>query len=158
MCEYCGCQDVPAIAEFTAEHDRIREVARDLYEAAQREDLPVARSIARRLLGLLLPHTAIEERGLFPAMASEFGDHVASLESDHRRIEQTLRDVASPGQVPEAWAAQLRAVVGELFDHILREQDGLFPATLTLLTPQQWEDLGAVRRAVVDEPLSINNT
>jgi hypothetical protein len=157
MCEYCGCQNVPAIAELTAEHDQIREVARELYDAAHRQDLPVARSVAQRLLRLLRPHTAIEERGLFPAMAQEFGDHVASLQGDHRRIEQALQGVASPEPAPEGWAAQVRAAVGELFDHILREQDGLFPATLTILTPQQWEDLDAVRRDVLPEPL-LHNT
>ena len=43
---------------------------------------------------------------------------------------------------------RVRAVVGELFHHILREQDGLFPASLSVLSPQQWDHLDEVRRAV----------
>jgi hemerythrin-like domain-containing protein len=147
MCEYCGCQSVPAIAELTAEHDQIREVARDLDSVARREDLPVATEVAGRLLNLLAPHTAVEEQGLFPAMAVEFDAHVASLIDDHRRIEQVLRDVAA-GESAEDWPVRVRAVVGELFHHILREQDGLFPASLSVLSPQQWDHLDEVRRTV----------
>jgi hypothetical protein len=145
MCEYCGCQSVPAIAELTAEHDRIREVARDLDAVAQRHDLPVATELAGRLLTLLAPHTAVEEQGLFPAMAGEFGAHVTSLTDDHRRIEQVLGDLAA-GDPTDGWPLRVRAVVGELFDHILREQDGLFPAALSVLTPQQWDHLDGLRQ------------
>jgi hemerythrin-like domain-containing protein len=147
MCEYCGCQSVPAIAELTAEHDQIREVARDLDAVAQRQDLPVAVELAGRLLTLLAPHTAVEERGLFPAMAGEFGAHVASLADDHRRIERVLGDLAA-GDPADGWPLRVRAVVAELFDHILREQDGLFPAALSVLSTQQWEHLDEVRRSV----------
>src|SRR5690348_17613367 len=42
----------------------------------------------------------------------------------------------------------LRAAVGALFTHILREQDGLFPASLSVLRPQDWERLDAVRAEV----------
>ncbi|HEU5008074.1 MAG TPA: hemerythrin domain-containing protein [Jatrophihabitantaceae bacterium] len=144
MCEYCGCQSVPAIAELTAEHDQIREVARDLDTVAQRHDLPVAVELADRLLTLLAPHTAVEEQGLFPAIAGEFGAHVDSLQDDHRRIEQALGDLAA-GDPADGWPLQVRAVVSELFDHILREQDGLFPAALSMLTSQQWEHLDELR-------------
>jgi hemerythrin-like domain-containing protein len=145
MCEYCGCQSVPAIAELTAEHDQIREVARELDTVAQRQDLPVATELAGRLLMLLAPHTAVEEQGLFRAMAGEFGAHVASLTDDHRRIEQVLGDVAS-GDPADGWPRRVRVAVGELFHHILREQDGLFPAALSVLTPQQWDHLDDLRQ------------
>jgi hemerythrin-like domain-containing protein len=148
MCEYCGCQSVPAIAELTAEHDQIREVARDLDAVARQDDLPVAAEVAGQLLNLLAPHTAVEEQGLFPAMAGEFDDHVASLADDHRRIEQVLGDVAA-GDPAEGWSLRVRAVVSELFDHILREQDGLFPASLSVLSPEQWDRLDEVRRTVL---------
>jgi hemerythrin-like domain-containing protein len=136
---------VPAIAELTAEHDQIREVARDLDAVAQRHDLPVAVELAGRLLTLLAPHTTVEEQGLFPAMAAEFGEHVASLQGDHRRIEQALGDLAA-GDPADGWPLQVRALVSELFDHILREQDGLFPAALSVLTPQQWDRLAELRQ------------
>ena len=125
MCEYCGCQSVPAIAELTAEHDQIREVARDLDAVAQRQDLPVAVELAGRLLTLLASHTAVEERGLFPAMAGEFGAHVASLADDHRRIERVLGDLAADlataaGAAPAQPRTSARALGFGSLDHPFR--------------------------------------
>jgi hemerythrin-like domain-containing protein len=148
MCEYCGCQDVPAIAQLTSEHDDIRAVGRDAACAGRTGDHPAAVVAAKRLLELLEPHTAVEERGLFPAMAEEFAEHVASLESDHRRIEHALAEIESGGDPLDGWAERLDAALSELFDHILREQDGLFPATLSVLSPQQWDALDDVRAEV----------
>ena len=152
MCEYCGCQDVPAIAELTREHDELRAVAREAEAAARAGDHPAAARTATRLLGLLRPHTEIEERALFPAMAGEFAEHVASLESDHRRLEDTLTAVAAAGPGDAAWAPALHAAVRELFTHILREQDGLFPASLSVLRPDDWDRLDAVRAEVDARP------
>jgi iron-sulfur cluster repair protein YtfE (RIC family) len=145
VCEYCGCQDLPAIAALTREHDAIRDVARTAARAARDNDRRAAAVAARLLLELLRPHTAIEERGLFPAMAGEFGDHVASLMSDHRHLDEALASIADPGNTDEGWPQRLHSALADLFNHILREQDGLFPATLSVLTPQQWETLEQVR-------------
>ena len=144
MCEYCGCQDVPAIAALTEEHDEIRAVARVAAQAARSADRAPAAAATERLLALLGPHTEIEERGLFPAMAGEFADHVASLQADHRRIEAVFAEIAT-GDGRPGWVERLDAALAELFTHILREQDGLFPATLSVLTPDDWEALDWVR-------------
>ena len=103
MCEYCGCQEVPAIAQLTVEHDEIRAVAREAGRAGHSEDHGAAVAAAQRLLELLEPHTAIEERGLFPAMAGEFAEHTSSLVADHRRIEDALADLASSTGPSEGW-------------------------------------------------------
>ncbi len=148
MCEYCGCQEVPAIAQLTVEHDEIRAVAREAGRAGHSEDHGAAVAAAQRLLELLEPHTAIEERGLFPAMAGEFAEHTSSLVADHRRIEDALADLASSTGPSKGWTGRLDTALSELFEHILREQDGLFPATLSVLTPEQWEALDEVRAQV----------
>jgi hypothetical protein len=148
MCEYCGCQDVPAIATLTAEHDEIRAVAREATTAARNDDRAAAAQAAGQLLALLGPHVEIEERGLFPAMATEFADHVASLESEHRDLEQVLARIADPTSQASGWAMDLMSAMGDLFGHILREQDGLFPASLSVLTPAQWDQLDNVRAEV----------
>ena len=145
MCEYCGCQAVPAIALLTSEHDEIRAVAHDAGQASRSHDHHGALVAARKLLDLLEPHTVIEERGLFPAMAAEFGEHTASLAGDHRRIEDALGIIGSSAEPADGWTQRLDAALSELFEHILREQDGLFPAALSVLTPAQWDTLDAVR-------------
>lgn len=151
MCEYCGCQNVPAIAALTAEHDGLRAVARDATAAARSEDRNAAADAARRLLTLLRPHTEIEDRALFPAMAGEFAEHVTSLLDDHRRIEHMLAIVADPADTGVTWVQDLNAALAELFNHILREQDGLFPATLSVLTPADWDHLDQVRTQVTGQ-------
>lgn len=148
MCEYCGCLDVPAIAALTSEHDDLRAVARDAACAARAGDQQAAIAAVRRLLTLLEPHTEVEERALFPAMAAEFAEHVASLEADHSSIGVALADLADGGDWSAGWAERLDAALAHLFEHILREQDGLFPAALSVLTPAQWEVLQEVRAEV----------
>lgn len=148
MCEYCGCQDVPAIAALIAEHDQLRAVARDAVAAAGTGDRGATAPHARRLLTLLRPHTEIEEQALFPMMAGEFADHVESLTDDHRRIEGLLMRVADADDDDPDWKHDLDTALGDLFTHILREQDGLFPATLSVLSPEDWDHLDQVRAQV----------
>jgi Hemerythrin HHE cation binding domain len=148
VCEYCGCQNVPAIAALTAEHDELRAVGRDAASAARSDDRTAAAAAARRLLTLLRPHTQIEEQALFPPMAGEFPEHVTSLLNDHRRIERTLAVIADPADDRATWMQELHEALAELFTHILREQDGLFPATLSVLTPSDWDHLDEVRAQV----------
>ena len=147
MCEYCGCQNVEVIARLTSEHDQLRNVGHDLAKAADAGDLAVARPLARAMRDLLGPHTEVEERGLFPALAGEFGDQLDQLSQEHREIDAVLTDLA--GDAPAAtWPAAAQRVLAQLFDHILKEQDGVFPAALAVLTPAEWEAVETVRRGV----------
>lgn len=151
MCEYCGCQSVDAIAQLTREHDALRSLAREATDAAHAADRDRAARAAADLLTLLRPHTEIEERGLFPPMAADFAEYVASLRDEHRALEQTLAAVsATTGDAD--WAARLDAAMTDLFTHILREQDGLFPASLSVLTPSDWDALDDIRAQVVARP------
>ena len=155
MCDYCGCQDVPAIAALTSEHDQIREVAREASAAARAGDHRGAVVAAGRLLAALEPHTRIEEQGLFPAMAHEFGEHVGALTDQHRQLESALRALAAESAPLSGWQDRLTVALAELFEHILREQDGLFPASLSVLTARQWDTLDEVRARVSGGPAAL---
>jgi hypothetical protein len=147
MCEYCGCDAIPAIAELTAEHDAIREVAWSARKAASAGDRPAARVAVACVVALLEPHTRIEEIGLFPALAGEFGQHTESLVAEHRALETGFAEIC--GSRPErGWEKRLTRTLDILFEHILREQDGLFPAALSVLTPEQWDAIDDVRSVV----------
>jgi Hemerythrin HHE cation binding domain len=87
MCEYCGCQSLPAIAELTAEHDRIVDLIGQVRVADRRGDIEDMIELCRGISAVLGPHTLVEEHGLFPAMATEFPEPIAILEAEHRRIE-----------------------------------------------------------------------
>jgi hemerythrin-like domain-containing protein len=148
VCEYCGCQSLAVIAELTDEHDRLRSLGRDLTDAGQTGDRSTAAALARHMLAVLRPHTAVEEDGLFPALAADFPQHMSDLYDDHKRIETALAQVA--GGVRDDWAAVSVAAVTDLFDHILKEQDGVFPAALSTLTPGQWDRVAAARICAAD--------
>ena len=147
MCEYCGCQDIAAIGELTREHDAVvAEIAR-VRVAVRNGDIDGTAAVARRIVQILGPHTAVGERGLFPHLAHEFPDHIAALEREHREIEAVLAPAAHGTPTDPAWPERLLASLEDLRDHILKEQDGLFPATLSVLDTQAWDSVDAARLA-----------
>lgn len=148
MCEYCGCQALDAIAELTAEHDLVVNLAGEARRALNAGDLDLAADRARAVAAVLAPHTAVEEGALFPAMAEEFGDHVRGLVDEHRLVEEVLAESVEATPCDPAWPARLEHVLRVLREHILKEQDGVFPAALAVLDPAQWDEVDAVRARV----------
>ena len=145
MCEYCGCQAVSVIAELTREHDTVVAMIGDARTALERGDVAGAAASARRIAAVLGPHTAVEENGLFPALEDEFASHVAGLVAEHRHIETVLAEAARGTPVDPRWPARLIDTLRLLREHILKEQDGAFPAALTSLRPSDWERIEGVR-------------
>lgn len=148
MCDYCGCQALDAIAALTAEHDLVVNLAGEARRALHNGDLDLAADLARAVAAVLAPHTAVEEHALFPAMAGEYGDHVRGLLDEHRRVESVLAESVDVTPADPAWPARLKNALWVLREHILKEQDGVFPAALALLDPAQWDRIDAVRARV----------
>jgi hemerythrin-like domain-containing protein len=148
VCEYCGCQALEAIATLTAQHDLVVNLAGETRRALLAGDLDLAADRARAVAAVLVPHTAVEEGALFPAMADEFGTHVTALIDEHRRIEDALTESATATPRDPEWPARLERVLWLLREHILKEEDGVFPAALAVLDPAQWDAVDAVRARV----------
>ncbi len=148
VCDYCGCQALDAIAELTAEHDAVVELGGQARRALDRGDLDRAADRARAIATVLRPHTVVEEEALFPAMAAEFPGHVDLLVADHRRIEEVLAESAAGTPSDATWPDRLAKTLTDLREHILREQDGVFPAALVSLDSDQWDALAAARARV----------
>ncbi|GAA3816549.1 hemerythrin domain-containing protein [Streptomyces phyllanthi] len=146
MCEYCGCQSLASIDELTREHEEVVRLISHLRPAHQDGDMARMAQVAREIATVLGPHTQVEEHGLFPAMAGDFPEQIAALEDEHRRIEAVLAEAAG-GVTPSdpAWPDRLLAAMAVLRDHILKEQDGVFPAALANLSTEQWEAVEAER-------------
>ncbi|MFE0965480.1 hemerythrin domain-containing protein [Streptomyces fungicidicus] len=147
MCEYCGCQALDAIDELTREHERVVNLISHVRDA--RRDGAIARmaELAREISSVLGPHTQVEEHGLFPALAGDFPDQIAALEDEHRRIEAVLAEADGPFLTDPGWPDRLIDTLGLLRGHILKEQDGVFPAALAGLDTEQWEAVEKVRAA-----------
>lgn len=145
MCEYCGCQQIASIGELTREHDAVVAEIAEVRTFLRDHDVEGAAKTARRIAEILGPHTAVEEGGLFPLMSGEFPDHVEALEREHRVVEAVLAEAASGTPSDPSWPTRLLTALDTLRDHILKEQDGLFPASLSVLDTDGWERVEAVR-------------
>jgi hypothetical protein len=145
MCEYCGFQALTAIDELTREHDLVVNLIGEVRAAHSAADTARIAAVARRIAEVLGPHTEVEEHGLFPALTADFPDHVAALSAEHRRIAAVLDEA---GTVDPGWPLRLLDVLDMLRDHILKEQDGVFPAALTSLREADWAAVEAVRARV----------
>jgi len=145
MCEYCGCQQIAVIGELTREHDAVVALISQIKSSLAGQHLENAAASCQQMSSLLAPHTVVEEQGLFPEMTDEFPDHIEVLRSEHREIERTLGEAA--GGVPDdpTWPRRLLGALNLLREHILKEQDGVFPAALAALDADQWERIEAVR-------------
>lgn len=145
MCEYCGCQALETIGEPTREHERVVDLISLLRDA--RCDGAVVRmaEVAREITAVLGAHTQVEEHGLFPALAAEFPEQTAALDDEHRRIEAVLAEAAGPYLTDPSWPDRLMEAMAMLRDHILKEQDGVFPAARANLSTAEWEAVEAER-------------
>ena len=148
MCEYCGCQSVPAIAQLTAEHDRLVDLIGETRAAHRRGDVATMLELCQRMSAILVPHAAVEEHGLFPAMAPDFPEQIATLEAEHRRIEAVLGAAGNgTAEADESWPARVIETLAVLRKHIFKEQDGVFPAALSTLSNDQWDRIGELQAA-----------
>ena len=145
MCQHCGCQSIPAIALLTEEHDAIVTIIGKIREDLRDGRLDAAASGCQQILAVLGPHTRVEEQGLFPPMRVEFPDQVDQLEAEHRSIEAVLSEAKDGTPADPQWPTRLRAALHDLRDHILKEQNGVFPASLAILRPEDWDLIDQIR-------------
>ena len=76
----------------------------------------------------------------------------------HPAIFGSLRhrlDVILPERFGPTWQERLLGVLHMLREHILKEQDGVFPAALAVLEPDQWERIEAVRAQFESAPTTL---
>jgi hypothetical protein len=148
MCDFCGCQRVPALGALAREHDRMVELIVAARAAHRDGDVARMAHLAQRILNILTPHGEVEERGLFPALQGDLPEQMAALRREHRGVVVVL---AAAGDAPSwdcAWASRLLGALDMLHWHILKEQDGVFPAALATLHTADWAALDVVRDRV----------
>ncbi|GGU11893.1 hemerythrin domain-containing protein [Streptomyces violascens] len=137
MCHYCGCREIPLIKEFIAEHERVTDAAGDAQRALAAGDTARARELIAFMVRELDSHWRGEENGLFAVMREdpEYADYITVLVDEHRDHSARLPalDLETPGGRDE-----FDVMVQELHQHISREEDGLFPASLTALSGDEW--------------------
>lgn len=139
MCQYCGCRQMPLIRDYIAEHEQIVDAGDDALRALDRGAIQKARQSLSQMYEILTSHWAGEEAGVFAVMTeadASYAEYVGVLVGEHRSLAAFLDvfDVSLPTH-----RERLRSEVDALTEHIEREEDGLFPASLTALSGEQWD-------------------
>lgn len=139
MCHYCGCRHVSLIRDYIAEHEHVTDLGGDAVRAIETGDLDEARRCIDEMAVGLASHWKGEENGIFRVMQreEEFAGYIAPLIEEHRELADLLAtvDVADPTD-----QQRIRLAVVELHEHIAKEEDGLFPASLTALSGPDWNE------------------
>ncbi|MFI7707567.1 hemerythrin domain-containing protein [Nonomuraea sp. NPDC049480] len=137
MCNYCGCREFPLIGRLSQEHWDIAECAGALRRAIGEARHDDATALLDELIARLIPHTAIEQNGLFAELRADgsLADEVERLCAEHADIHGVLgaTDTAAPD-----WPAVLKAL-DRLHQHIDHEEHGLFPAAVIMLPLAAWD-------------------
>ena len=126
------------LRDYIAEHERATNCGGEAVRAIDRGDLAHARHLLAEMATVLAAHWQGEETGLFRVMAREelFAQHIAPLVREHRELAELLATVDI--LEPEGQHA-VRTAVSDLYEHISKEEDGLFPASLTTLSGDEWD-------------------
>ncbi|MGH3507651.1 MAG: hemerythrin domain-containing protein [Nocardioidaceae bacterium] len=138
MCHYCGCRQMPLIRDYIAEHERVTDLGGDAVRAIDRGDLDTARRCLADMAAELASHWQGEENGLFQVMQRDelYAEYIAPLVDEHRELAALLAEVDVTDPVDQM---RIRVAVIELHEHISKEEDGLFPASLTALSGEEWD-------------------
>lgn len=138
MCHYCGCREIPLIKEFIAEHESVTDLAGGALRALESGDRDSAAEAVERMGRELRAHWQGEEQGLFAVMSAdaEYAGYIDALVREHRELAGFL-DRVDLSRAEDV--VRLREAVDELYHHIAKEEDGLFPASLTALSGDEWD-------------------
>jgi len=145
MCHYCGCRHVSLIRDYIAEHERVTDLGGDAVRAIAGDDLERAHRCINEMAALLASHWQGEENGIFRVMQreDEYASYIAPLIEEHRELAELLATVDVGDRADQE---RIRHAVAELLEHISKEEDGLFPASLTALSGQDWDEAMAAWR------------
>jgi hemerythrin-like domain-containing protein len=130
---------MPLLRDYIAEHERVINCGGETVAAIDRGDLDGARHLLTQMATDLASHWQGEENGLFRVMARDelFAEHIAPLIVEHRE----LRDLLATVDIDTSAGQQaIRDAVFDLYEHISKEEDGLFPASLTSLSGDEWDE------------------
>lgn len=139
VCHYCGCRQIPLIRDYIAEHDQVLDLGGRAVRALGHGEVDEATALVVRMREELRTHWQGEENGIFAVMADQdemYADYVAPLIREHRELEEFLATIDLGS---EEHRSRLTHEMEDLAEHITREEDGLFPATLVSLAGPEWD-------------------
>ncbi len=151
MCQYCGCQEIETIGLLMAEHVEIQNHCGQTKRCVERGDVDGAIAQVRGLERVMQVHNEVEERALYLAMTRlpEYEELAGVLYDEHDELDEIIAAtlaLADDGRADEIdWRHVLRGF-DVLYEHIIHEDNGLFPAAAVALDPGDWERCERIRR------------
>jgi len=138
VCHYCGCREIPLLRDYIAEHERVINHGGAAVRALDQGDPAQAHAEVALMYDELRAHWEGEETGLFAVMMADdlFAEHIWPLIAEHRELAALLESVDLTFAADQD---RFRAAFDELYEHIAKEEDGLFPASLTALDGDAWD-------------------
>ncbi|MDO5628731.1 MAG: hemerythrin domain-containing protein [Mobilicoccus sp.] len=161
MCQYCGCHEITAVGDLMDDHFEIRNLCSHIRDAAAAGRLEELVGYVRELQRRFTVHNAVEENGLYLAMTrfEEYEAQAGELYDEHDALDgwiDALLAEADAGRTTSLDVGPLLAELDLLYEHINREENGLFPAAAVILDADDWarcERLRADAQAALDRPL-----
>lgn len=140
MCSYCGCRSITVIGRLSEEHEHIVNHAGELLAASRTGDADDVGRALDELVAHLDPHTGSEERGLFHVLRRnpDFTEHVDGLHAEHVGIDALVAEIRAGDH------GVVHELVDALYEHIDKEENGLFPAAAIELDGPDWEEVVAL--------------
>jgi iron-sulfur cluster repair protein YtfE (RIC family) len=129
---------MPLLRDYVAEHERVVNLGGEAVRALDHGDPALAQRRVGEMAEELSSHWRGEENGLFAVMRREelYAEHIGPLVQEHRELAALLASCDLSDPVDQD---RLRRAVDELHAHIAKEEDGIFPASLTALDGSEWD-------------------
>ena len=130
---------MPLIRDYVAEHERASDLGDHAIRAIDQGDHGAAGEFIEAMARELERHWKGEENGIFRVMAAreeQYADYVAPLIVEHHELAELLAaaDVSDPAD-----QQRLRVAFEQLTEHISKEEDGLFPASVVTMGGAEWD-------------------
>lgn len=144
MCQYCGCRDILTVGLLTEDHVEIQNYCGDTKRAVEAGDFAKAAQLARKLEAILRIHNAVEEQALYLSIGKheEFAEQTGRLFDEHDELDDIIAEAISfddAGRPQDMDWAKVLAAYDTLYEHIIAEENGLFPAAAINFDPADWE-------------------
>lgn len=131
------------ITVLTEDHHEMRQLLTELQHLSPGE--PLRRRLIDQLIIEMVRHSIAEECYLYPLVADRLPDGAKETETalaEHREIERFLQRLERPDLREDRLSRLLADLVPSLQDHLLDEEETLFPQVARLVSEDELVELG----------------